>query len=75
VSHVVTEGTILVAEYVRERQDLGERDLSLVQAGLRRKLGEDTTLGIAAGAGLTEDSPRFRIRIGIEVNLNLTGTR
>jgi hypothetical protein len=75
VSHVVADSTILVAEYVHERQEIGERDLSLVQGGLRRKFGEDTTFGVAVGAGLTEDSPRFRIRLGLEVNVNLTGGR
>jgi hypothetical protein len=75
VSHVVADSTILVAEYVHERQEIGERDLSLVQGGLRRKFGEDTTFGVAVAAGLTDDSPRFRIRLGLEVNVNLTGGR
>jgi hypothetical protein len=74
VVHVVTQDTSLVGEYLLERQEIGERDLSLVQAGLRRKIGE-TTLGLSVGAGLNDDSPRFRLRLGIEVNLNLAGGR
>ncbi len=75
VTHVVARDTSLVAEYVHERQEIGERDLSLVQAGLRQRFGEDTTFGVLVGAGLNNDSPRFRIRLGVEVNLNLAGGR
>jgi hypothetical protein len=71
VTHVVATDTSLVAEYVQEQQEKGEKNLVLVQGGLRQRLGRETTLGLVAGAGLNRDSPRFTIRLGLEVNFNL----
>jgi hypothetical protein len=73
LSHVVVSDTSLVAEYVHERQERGENDLSLLQAGLRQRVGRDATFGIALGAGLNEDSPRFRFLLGLEVNFTTGG--
>jgi hypothetical protein len=71
VSHVVGRDTLLIAEYVRERQERGEDDLSLVQAGLRYRMEGGTTVGFAAGAGLNDDSPRFRLLVGLTTEFTL----
>ncbi|MBU8537199.1 hypothetical protein J3S20_05050 [Roseomonas tokyonensis] len=61
VSHVVNPQTVLVAAYSRQTQDEGERDYSLVEAGVIRGLTDQLSLGLAAGAGLNRDSPRLRL--------------
>jgi hypothetical protein len=70
VSHVATDNLSVLVGYVQEKQDRGERDLRLVEAGFERRLGE-VTLGMAFGAGLNEDSPRFRITAGIKMDFQI----
>ncbi|WP_439597530.1 transporter [Falsiroseomonas sp.] len=61
VSHVVNPDTVLVAAYSQQTQDEGERNYSLVEAGVIRGLTDQLSLGLAAGAGLNRDSPRLRL--------------
>lgn len=61
VSHVVSADTVLVAAYSQQSQDVGDRDLSLVEAGFIRGLTDSTSIGFSAGAGLNRDSPRLRL--------------
>ncbi len=70
VSHVLNEETVLVAGYLQEAQDEGQRDYSLVEAGFLRSLGGGTTLGLAAGAGLNRDSPRLRIAASLSYSFS-----
>jgi hypothetical protein len=71
VSHVVTSDTVLVVGYAEESQDRGERAQRLVEAGFSRDLWENVSLGVAAGAGLNDDSPRFRLRAALKYNFSL----
>jgi hypothetical protein len=70
ISHVVTPETVLVVGYAEESQDRGERARRLVEAGFSRELWENTTLGVAAGAGLNDDSPRFRLRAALKYSFS-----
>ena len=67
---LVTPETVLVVGYAEESQDRGERAQRLVEAGFSRKLWENTTLGVAAGAGLNDDSPRFRLRAALKFSFS-----
>lgn len=71
VSHVLDAETVLVAAYVEESQDRGERSLRLVEAGFERQIGEETAIAFAAGAGLNDDSPRFRLRAVLKYGFSL----
>ncbi len=72
ISHVVDADTILVAGYVQETQDRDERDLSMVEAGIGRRVG-GVDVSLVAGAGLNDDSPRFRIVAGLKFEFSLSG--
>jgi hypothetical protein len=69
ISHVVAPETLLVAGYVEESQDRGEQAERLVEAGFSRTLWGNTSLGVAAGAGLNDDSPRYRLRAALIYSL------
>ena len=67
VGRAVTNDTALVVTYAREQQERGERDFDLLQAGVRHRLpGGRTVVGLAAGAGLTRDSPRFQLAFAVQ---------
>jgi hypothetical protein len=70
ISHVVTPETVLVAGYVEESQDRGEQAQRLVEAGFSRELWRNTSLGVAAGAGLNDDSPRYRLRAALKYSFS-----
>jgi V8-like Glu-specific endopeptidase len=70
ISHVVTPETVLVAGYVEESQDRGEQAQRLVEAGFSRELWQNTSLGVAAGAGLNDDSPRYRLRLALKYSFS-----
>lgn len=74
VSHVVERDTALVLAYVQEAQDRGERDLSLIEAGVNRRFG-DASLALVAGARLNDDSPRFQLTIEVSFGFDLLGAR
>lgn len=74
LSHVVQTDTALVVAYVQEAQDLGERDLSIIEAGVERRFG-DVSLAMVAGAGLNDDSPSFRFTAGVSFTFGLFGSR
>jgi hypothetical protein len=73
LSHVIERDTALVLDYVQEAQDRGERDLSLIEAGFTRRLG-DASLTLAAGAGLNDDSPRFQVIVELTFEFSLLGS-
>ena len=67
LGQAVTQDTALVVTYARSQQERGDRDYSLLQAGLRHRLpGSGVVLGLAAGAGLSRDSPRFQLAFAVQ---------
>jgi hypothetical protein len=71
LGQAVSNDTALVVTYARSQQERGDRDYSLVQAGFRHRLpGGRAVIGLAAGAGLTRDSPRFQIALALQWTLS-----
>jgi hypothetical protein len=67
VGQAITPDTVLVAAYIREQQERGERDSNLVQAGFRHRLGDSLpVLGVALGAGIGRDSPRWQVGVALQ---------
>lgn len=66
VTQSIGSGTVLLAVFRREQQDRGESDLNLLLAGLRHRVAPDTTVGLVGGVGLGQDSPVWRIGLGVE---------
>jgi hypothetical protein len=74
LSHVVGPDTVLVAGYAQQAQDLGEKDLSLIEGGVEHRLG-DAAVALAVGAGLNDDSPRLQVTLALQYTFNLAGSR
>ena len=68
-SQLLDRDTAVILDYVRERQEYGERDANIVELGFRRRLGERVTVGFGGGAGIGRDSPRYRALLSLEVEL------
>lgn len=67
LGQAVSPDTALVVTYAREQQERGDRDFSLVQAGIRQRLpGGRVVFGLAAGVGTNRDSPRFQIAFAVQ---------
>jgi hypothetical protein len=70
LGQAVNPDTVIVAAYIREQQERGERDSNLFQAGFRHRLLDNRTiLGVAIGAGLGRDSPRLQIGVALQWTL------
>ena len=70
IGQTVSQDTALVATYIREQQERGNRDYSLVQAGVRQRLPAwGTTFGVALGVGTNRDSPRFQVAFAFQWGL------
>jgi hypothetical protein len=63
----LTPDTALVLAYIREQQEeRDERDSNVIQAGFRHRLGEGMPeLGVALGAGIGRDSPRWQAGVAL----------
>ncbi|MBL6458441.1 hypothetical protein JMJ55_24185 [Belnapia sp. T6] len=73
VGQAVSRDTALVVTYAREQQERGDRDYSVVQAGIRHRLQGGTVLGLAAGVGTNRDSPSFQIAFAVQWQLSEGG--
>lgn len=71
LGQAVSPDTVIVAAYMREQQERGERDSDLVQTGFRHRLADNgPILGVAIGAGLGHDSPRLQIGFALQWSLS-----
>ncbi len=61
--------TILVTDFVYEQEEEEERDAYVLELGVRHQVHPLTVLTVGAGAGLTADSPDFRITAGFQHSL------
>ncbi|WP_043834912.1 hypothetical protein [Muricoccus aerilatus] len=68
-SQLLGRDTALIVDYVRERQEFGQRDANIVEVGFRHRLSERATAGFGGGAGIGRDSPRYRALFSLEVDL------
>lgn len=69
-SQLLAERTALIANILRESQERGERDATIIQAGLRHQVAQGVILGGALGAGIGRDSPRFTATISLQFSLS-----
>ncbi|MBL6081193.1 hypothetical protein JMJ56_24650 [Belnapia sp. T18] len=71
VGQAISPTTALVLTYAREQQERGDRDYSLLQAGVRHRLqGGRFVLGLAAGVGTTRDTPRYQFAVALQWQLS-----
>lgn len=58
--------TALVLDYVREQKEEKHQDSNVVEAGFRRQLTPFTLVAIGAGAGIGEESEKYRVTVGVQ---------
>lgn len=58
--------TVFVADYVREQKEEKDEDSNVVEAGIRRQLTPYTQLSFGAGAGVGEESERYRVTLALQ---------
>ena len=68
-SQLVASDVVVVANYVRERQERRERAANVVEAGLRYQASEAVTLGAGVGFDIGRDSPRVRALFSVQIGL------
>ena len=67
IGQTISHDTALVVAYVREQQERGDPDYSLVQAGVRQRLPDwGTTFGLALGVGTNRGSPRAQVAFAFQ---------
>lgn len=70
IGQAISRDTALVATYAREQQERGDRDFSLLQAGIRHRLrSQRAIIGLAAGLGLNRDTPQFQVAVALQWEL------
>lgn len=60
---------MLVADVVREQERERGAESNLIELGLRRQLSPLTVLSAGGGVGLGDESPEFRITVGLQHSL------
>jgi hypothetical protein len=68
-SQRMAERTVIIASLLRESQERGERDATILEAGVRHQVAQGVILGGALGARIGRDSPRFRATISLQFSL------
>ena len=68
-SQRISPDLVAILDYVRYKQDRGERDANLFEAGLHKRITDGVTLGAAIGAGVGRDSPRLRAVVSVQIDL------
>ena len=70
-SHPVGANTTLVADLLRERGRTKGEESNVVGAGFRHRLNDTFTLSAGGGVGIADESPEFRLVIGLEASTTL----
>lgn len=58
--------TSFVVDYVREQKREKHQDANIVEAGFRRQLTPFTLVTVGAGAGIGDDSEKYRVTVGFQ---------
>jgi hypothetical protein len=58
--------TVLVLDYVREQENEEDKEINLVEAGIRYQCTPLSVISTGAGAGIGEDSPDVRIAVSFQ---------
>ena len=66
IGRAITSNAVVMLAYARGQQEHGERDLSIVEAGIRYRFGDGPVLGAAIGLGTTRDSPSLQVSFGVQ---------
>lgn len=70
VGQSIARDTALVMTYAREQQERGEEDFALFQMGVRHRLRDQRAiLGVAAGLGLSRNTPALQIAFAVQWEL------
>jgi hypothetical protein len=65
-SRKLSERTVFLADLVREEQEQEGLDSTILEGGVLHQLNDKITLAAGVGAGIGEDSPDFRITVGVQ---------
>jgi hypothetical protein len=65
-SRVLDERTVLVFDLIREQERQEHQDETILEAGATRELDDQWTVAGGLGIGLGDDSPRFRLQVGVQ---------
>ncbi len=68
-SRRLNSDTMLVSDFVFEQEDEEDTDAYLIELGIRHQIDPLTVFSVGAGAGLTSDSPDFRVTVGFQRSL------
>ncbi|MEO0377620.1 MAG: transporter [Cyanobacteria bacterium P01_A01_bin.17] len=68
-SRRLNSDTILVSDFVYEQEDEVNTDAYLLELGIRHQVDPLTVFSVGAGAGLTSNSPDFRVTMGVQRSL------
>ncbi len=68
-SRRLNSDTMLVSDFVLELEDEADKEAYLLELGIRHQINPQTVFSVGAGAGLTGESPDFRITVGIQRSL------
>lgn len=66
VSMRAGKDTTFILDYVREQKEEKHKDSNVVEAGFRRQLTPFTLATLGAGAGIGDDSEKYRVTIGFQ---------
>lgn len=58
--------TSFIFDYVREQMREKDRDANILEAGFRRQITPFTLVTLGAGAGIGEDSEKYRVTVGVQ---------
>ena len=61
--------SVFVADFVRQSELMRGENSNIIEAGVRYQLNPLTVLSFGGGAGVGEESPKFRITLGIQRSL------
>lgn len=68
-SRRLNSDTMLVSDFVFEQENEEDTDAYLLELGIRHQIDPLTVFSVGAGAGLTSDSPDFRVTVGFQRSL------
>lgn len=68
-SRRLNSDTMLVSDFVFEQEDEANEEIYLLELGIRHQLDPLTVFSVGAGAGLTKESPDFRLTVGFQRSL------
>lgn len=58
--------TLLLVDFIREEESDRRLTSNMVEIGIRREFNRDTTVGAGFGIGLDDQSPDFRVTLGLQ---------